>query len=94
MNRAVIIKPDGTETILDHRPTYDEVSKAVGGYIEYTQGRDETGKMVTIIVNEEGLLERLSYNDIVNRMRERLHGESYLVGTAVVLWGWRTTAGS
>jgi hypothetical protein len=92
MGSAMIVKANGDKVILDHKPTYAEVKEAVGGYIEYTSGKDEAGKAVTIIVNEEGLLEGLPFNSIATQMMARKYGQAHLVGNAVVMHGWTATA--
>ena len=89
MGQAQLYKADGSVNDIGHKPTYEEMTKAVGGYIEYTKGRDSDGKIVTIVVNEEGLLQGLPPNSRATEMRTRLYGDSYLVGDAIVMHGWR-----
>ncbi len=79
---ATIIKPDGTETVLTYRPDLVEAQQIVGGYVQFV-------KVVggTLVVNEEGLLLALSWN----RKASNLAGD-VIVGTVILLRGWRTLA--
>jgi hypothetical protein len=78
---AIVIPPDGPPTDLPMkgvRPTLRELQKAVGGYIEIVpvDGVQRT----VLVVNEEGLLQRLPPNPRACRIARQL-----IVGTAVLL---------
>ena len=82
LKKATILKADGTSQELDHKPTLAEAQKIVGGYIEYAQCTN--GR--TLIVNEDGLMRRLS----LNRQATAIYKHSTIVGDAILLEGWRT----
>ena len=89
-NKATVYNTDGTSYELDHRPTLSEAQQIVGGYIEFTSGRKD-GKIVTIVVDEEGLMKNKAFNNQATIYRNNLYGYSGpLVGNAIVLEGWTT----
>lgn len=91
MNKATIIKSDGTEQVLDHRPTLNEAQKIVGGYIEFVSGKIN-GKVVIMVVDEEGLLKHKPKNSKATLAYwARYPGiSSIIVGDVIILEGWRT----
>jgi len=89
MGKATVIKVDGTEQILDHRPTLKEAQDIVGGYIELV----EVGNNKTLVVDEEGKIKNKPTNKIVtNTYGSRIYG-GYIVGDVIVLEGWKTVGG-
>jgi hypothetical protein len=81
-HRATLLKADGTQVELDHRPSLMEAQQLVGGYIEFATCPDKR----ILVVDEEGLLKRKPYNE----QATRLYGYSPIAGDAILLTGWRT----
>ena len=54
-----LIKPDGTEEIIERKITLEEAQKLVGGYIEAVRMNDDA---LSLIVDEEGVLFSLPLN--------------------------------
>ena len=81
---AEIIKANGT-IIEDVRPAkgtrfkLEQMQAIVGGYIEYVQCKD--GKHV-LVINEEGKIEGLPYNEKATELAELMVGD-YIVGDAL-----------
>ena len=74
--RIVIIQPDGTETVLDHKPNLAEMQKIVGGWIERARVLSHihaSGRYIYtyMIVNEEGLLQHLPRNPKATALYQR-----------------------
>ncbi len=84
MNSATIIRVNGKEEKLDHRPSLAEAQQIVGGYIELLSADDKT-----LVVNEEGRLKRLPIN---NKATALYSYKSYILGNVIVLGGWRTVS--
>ncbi len=86
MNSATVIKVDGTEELLDHRPSLEEAQGIVGGYIELVK----IGGNKTLVVDEEGKIKNKPTNKtITNKYGSQIYG-GYIVGDVLVLEGWRT----
>lgn len=86
MNKATVIRVNGREQELDHRPTLLEAQQIVGGYIELV--KVEKGR--TLVVDEEGKLKNKPTNKTVtSRYGSSIYGD-YIVGDVIVLEGWRT----
>lgn len=86
MNKATIIRVDGTEEQLDHKPTLEEAQKIVGGWIELVK----VGGSKTLVVDEEGKLKNKPTNKVItNIYGSEIYG-GYIVGNVIVLEGWRT----
>lgn len=81
MNRATIVRADGTVEELDRRPTLKEAQQVVGGWIELVKTKD--GRV--LVVNEEGKMLNLPRNGFASSL---YHGN--IVGDVLVLEGWRT----
>ncbi len=98
MNKATVIKVDGSVQELDHRPTLKEAQEIVGGWIElvkaskhpsFTQSRG----VVTLVVDEEGKPKNKPVNKVItNKYGGSIYG-GYIVGDVIVLEGWRTVGG-
>ena len=88
-NKATVYKTDGTSYELDHRPTLSEAQQIVGGYIEFAKGKKD-GKVVTIVVDEEGLMKRKAYNHQITVFYRAHNLDSMIAGDAIVLEGWQT----
>lgn len=91
-NRATILKVDGTEQELDHRPTLTEAQRIVGGYIEFARGK-RGGKTVRLVVNEDGLCKAKPFNSKATAIHDASARQPYpfpIVGDVIVLEGWRT----
>jgi hypothetical protein len=83
MNKATVIRTHGElRTELDHKPTLEEAQQIVGGYIEYVKVKEGT-----LVVNEEGRLLGLPYNDVASKMYGGI-----IVGNVILLQGWRGVA--
>lgn len=83
MGKATVIKVDGTEEVLDHRPSLKEAQEIVGGYIELLPIK---GQRLTLVLNEEGKLQGLP----LNKRASELFKPWTLVGNVIVLEGWQT----
>jgi len=83
-NIAQIIKADGTEVDLDHKPTYEEAKKIIGGYIEVAYGRDHLGTF-QLLVDEDGIPRDLPFNPKATR----IYRQSPIHGDVILLRGWR-----
>ncbi len=93
--RAYILRegPDGPEgkMNLSDRPTLADAQKIIGGYIQFAPGKTELGHRVTLVVDEDGLAKGLLYNSRASALYSRACGRPMdIVGTAIVLEGWRT----
>jgi len=90
MNKATIVKVDGSTQELDHRPLLKEAQQIVGGWIELVKAKDNWGNIVTLVVDGEG---KLKYKP-TNKSITLVYGQSiyggYVVGDAIILEGWRT----
>lgn len=86
MPKATVIKVDGSEKELDHRPTLAEAQGIVGGYIELLPLR---GTKLTLVLDEEGNLKQRP----TNHRASMLFHPWKLVGDIIVLEGWRTVGG-
>jgi hypothetical protein len=90
MGKATVIKVDGTEAVLDHRPTLEEAQRIVGGYIELVRAKSTSGKVVTLIVDEDGKAKHKPVNKIITKtFGQSIYG-GHIVGDTIVLEGWRT----
>jgi len=89
VNKAIVVRTDGSQQELDRRPSLEEAQQIVGGYIELVRASD--GKhTVTLVVNEEGKLLHLPVNKaITDTYGSSIYG-GYIVGNVIVLHGWRT----
>jgi len=86
MGKATVVRVDGIETELDHRPTLEEAQRIVGGCIEFVK----VGGNRTLVVDEEGKLKGKPVNRLItDRYGSSIYG-GYIVGDAIVLEGWRT----
>jgi len=86
MNSATIIRADGTEEALDHRPSLEEAQKIVGGYVELVK----VGGNRTLVVDDEGKLKGKPANKVITIIYgSQIYG-GYIVGDVVVLEGWKT----
>jgi len=94
MNRATIVKVDGSIITLDSRPTLKEAQAIVGGWIEQLKAKHvKTGAMVTLVVDEEGKVKSKQTNDLITKtFGQSVHG-GFIVGDVIVLEGWRTVKG-
>ncbi len=89
MGKATVLKADGTEQVLDHKPTYDEAVKIVGGYIEFAHPDNsgkKAGERLTLVVDEEGRLKGYP----LNRKATQIYRASPIVGDVILLEGWQT----
>lgn len=82
MGKATIIRVDGSEEVLDHKPTLKEAQEIVGGFIELLK----VPHNITLVLNEEGRIFSLPKNERASR----LFSPWNLVGNVIVLEGWRT----
>lgn len=90
MNRATIVRVDGTTEELDRKPSLVEAQQIVGGWIELVKAKDHWGNSVTLVVDEEGKLK----NKPTNKSITLTYGPSirggHVVGNVIILEGWRT----
>ena len=90
MKRAYIIRVNGTKTELDHCPTMEEARKVIGGYVELVKAREGAGKLVTLVVNEDGKPLGLPTNrEVIKTYGSSIYG-GFIVGDVIVLEGWRS----
>lgn len=88
MNKATIIRVDGSEEELDRRPSLGEAQRIVGGWIELVKVKGGT-----LVVDEEGKIKNKPTNKIITkRYGNQIYG-GYIVGDVIVLKGWRTVGG-
>lgn len=83
--KGIVITPDCEMSVQEfERPLYETVGKVVGGYIEHVKPRllDDPFCM---IVNEEGLLEKLAVNPVGCFLYETLSHGWPIVGTIVIM---------
>lgn len=79
--KVLIVDPDGTVKHIDIDNDLRTFQGVVGGYIEGVCGR-----VGTIYVNEEGLLEQLEFNPHATLFTTRILGQRHnLVGTALIV---------
>jgi hypothetical protein len=90
-SKAWIIKADGTEVPLDHRPTYEETVKIIKGYmviVTCPNTLNEYHRVLTMYVDEDG---RCKPNQVKNVKASAISGH-YIVGDVLMLMGWRALA--
>lgn len=78
--RAIIKRPDeqyGHVTNISN--TLKNLQRNVGGYIESLTLNNKSGKTVSIILNEEGLIRGLPYNCTIYGVWE-IHGDLVVLG--------------
>lgn len=86
MNKATIVRVDGTTEELDRRPTLTEAQQIVGGWAELVK----VGDNKTLVVDEEGKLKGKPVNKKITQLYgSRIYG-GYIVGDVIVLEGWKT----
>lgn len=86
MSKATVVKVDGSEQELDHRPSLEEAQQIVGGYIELVK----VGGNRALVVDGEGKLKNKPTNKaITSEYGSSIYG-SFIVGDVIVLEGWRT----
>lgn len=86
MGKATVVKVDGSEQELDHRPSLTEAQQIVGGYIELVK----IEKSRTLVVDEEGKVKSKPTNKVItDRYGSQVYG-GYIVGDVIVLEGWQT----
>lgn len=92
---AVIITPTTEVSVVgfpqasDSKRQYEEMSQAVGGYIEHVRVICH-GIGLDMWVNEEGLLQRLPYNPLATFLYESTYDtQGLIVGTAIITSGTR-----
>lgn len=86
--RAYVIKVDGTQIELEHRPTLKEAQQIVGGYIEFAHCQNPAR---TLVVNEEGIPRGLPFNGKATGLYQQgKRGIVNIYGDAIVLEGWKT----
>ena len=84
MNKAYVLKTDGTRQDLDQRPSLEEAQQIVGGWIELVNVR---GTNLTLVVDEEGRLKNKPSNYQASALAPMY---PQLCGDVIVLEGWRT----
>jgi len=86
MNTAIIVRVNGEEEQLDHRPSLKEAQEIIGGYIELVK----VGGNKTLVVDEDGKPKGKPTNKVItNKYGSKIYG-GYIVGNVIVLEGWRT----
>jgi hypothetical protein len=91
MNKAKIVKVDGTEQELDHQPTLAEAQSIVGGYVELVKAKeDKTDRTVTLVVDEDGRLKNSPLNVTVSTWYSVNSRHFPIVGDVILLYGWNT----
>lgn len=86
MKLVITIKADGTKEITDpvKKPTLEQMQEMVGGYIEPVHGIRWNGHTGVMVVNEEGLIRNLPFNQKASAIAKR-----NIVGDVFILIGWR-----
>ena len=87
MEQAVIIKTDGTKSVVEFEVgnSYNLISQAVGGWIEVV-GLDK--RQADLWVNEEGKLKGLPQNPIATSLFMEEHGRmDVIVGNVIITGG-------
>lgn len=90
MNKATVIKVDGSVQELDHRPTLKEAQEIVGGWIELVKAKDHWGNSVTLVVDEEGKPKNRHENKSITMVYGQSIYGGYIVGNVIILEGWKT----
>ena len=95
MGKATIVRVDGSEEELGHRPTLKEAQEIVGGWIEFVGARNKMGNVVTLVIDEEGKLKGKPKNSVASIMYWSLRSGTgaigdIIVGDVIVLEGWKT----
>ena len=86
VNKATIIRVDGTHEEMECRPTLAEAQRIVGGNIRLVK----VGGGITLVVDGEGKLKGQTVNGIITRVYgPRVYG-GVIVGDVIVLEGWQT----
>ena len=85
MGKATVLRVDGKEELLDHRPTLKEAQQIVGGYIELLPVH---GSRITLVLDEEGKLK----GKLLNGKASLYFRPWLLVGDVIVLEGWKGPA--
>jgi len=85
MNKATVLRADGTKEVLDHQPTLKEAQKIIGGWIEYV--RTHEGNI--LVVDEDGKLK----DKPVNLTASLGTFPIFIVGDVIYLEGWNGVAG-
>ena len=89
MNKATVIKVNGTEQELDHRPTLKEAQEIVEGYVELVS----VGNNKTLVVNADGKTDKLPVNRTITHEYGSKIYRGFIVGDVIVLEGWKTVGG-
>ena len=92
MNKAYIVSANGKVRILPDRPTLKGAQEIVGGWIDILSGKSG-GKVVTLIVDEEGKQKGKQLNTRATEMFRKNHPGTtdHVVGDVLILEGWLTT---
>lgn len=86
MGKATLVKLDGTEHTLNHKPSLKEAQDMVGGYIELVK----VGHGQTLVVDEEGKTKNKPVNKRITTIFGTTIYGGHMVGDVIVLEGWRT----
>ena len=83
--KGILVKTSGEIRGMDFdEPLYKTIGVAVGGHIEHVKPR-RLEQPYCMIVNEEGLLDRLPYNEVASYLYETdIHGQP-IVGDVVIM---------
>ena len=90
MNKATIVRVDGTTEELESRPTLEEAQQIVGGYVALVKAKDHWGNSVTLVVDEEGDPKGKPRNNSISLVYGHSVRGEQIVGNVIVLEGWRT----
>ena len=79
MLKGILVKSNGDYQVIDYEDSLDTLQRIVDGYIEYVNIDDG----ICMIVNEEGLLRGLDYNEIGSMFYRGplIVGDILIVGT-------------
>jgi len=97
MNKATVVKVDGSIQELDHRPSLKEAQQIVGGWIELVKvcqydnvGYPKRRSGAVLVVDEDGQGKNKPVNKVItDRYGSSIYG-GYIVGDVILLEGWRT----
>jgi hypothetical protein len=90
VNRATIIYTSGVVTELDHKPSLIEAQAIIGGYITAIYVTDKIGKVITLIMDEEGINKNSPVNAKVSELYNLPKYIPQVVGRVIALEGWRS----
>jgi hypothetical protein len=90
MNKAYVLKVDGTRVDLDHQPTLEEAQTIVGGWVEQLPYNSAYGYTIIAFGDEEGKLKKKPLNIEASML---VGSGNMVVGDVLVIEGWKGLVG-